>query len=241
MARTLIRSDEVDGALLAAVRQGLAEVAEPAHAEPMRAYMKSTLPYWGVTIPAVRKVCRRVFAAHPLATYSGWEATTRSLWREAGHREEWYAAIELAGFRAYREFQTLDALALYDEMIVTGAWWDVVDAVATHQIGDLLRRYPDAMRRTALAWRADDDIWRRRAAIICQCGLKAATDQALLFACIEPNLSSREFFIRKAIGWALREHAHFAPEAVRAFVAAHEAEISPLSRREALKHLGGER
>lgn len=229
---------KADVALISALRAGLAAAADPTQAEPMRAYMKSAMPYYGVKAPALRQVCRVVFAAHPLASFAAWEATVRALWREASYREERYAAIELTGSRRYRDYQTLDALPLYEEMIVSGAWWDYVDPLASHQIGALLRRDSEVMRPTMLAWSVDADLWRRRTAIICQLGFKAATDEALLFACIEPNLTDRDFFIRKGIGWALREYAKTAPEAVRAFVHAHAATISPLSRREALKHLG---
>jgi 3-methyladenine DNA glycosylase AlkD len=229
-----------NSALLAALRAGLATVADPTQAEPMRAYMKSEMPYLGVKATALRRVCRVLFAEHPLGGCGEWEATVRALWREASYREERYAAIELAGDRRYRACQTLDALELYDEMIVSGAWWDYVDTLAIHQIGDLLRRYPDVIAATMLAWSRDADRWRRRTAIICQNSFKAATDEALLFACIEPNVSDRVFFIRKGIGWALREYAKTAPDSVRAFVAAHNSTISPLSRREALKHLSGE-
>jgi 3-methyladenine DNA glycosylase AlkD len=227
-----------DTALLAALRAGLAEAANPSQAEPMRAYMKSAMPFLGVKSQEMRRVCRAVFAAHPLASFAQWEATIRALWREARYREERYAALELVGYRSYRDYQTLDALPLFDEMIVSGAWWDLVDTLAIHQIGTLLRRYPEPMRETALAWSRDANLWRRRAAILCQNSFKSATDEALLFACIQPNLSDADFFIRKGIGWALREYAKTNPVAVRRFVRAHETEISALSRREALKHLG---
>ena len=232
-------TSEPNAALLAALRAELAQAADPSQAEPMRAYMKSAMPFLGVKTPQLRQVCRAVFAARPLASFAQWEATIRALWRQARYREERYAAIELAGYRLYRDYQTLDALPLYEELIVEGAWWDLVDSLATHQIGGLLRRHPEPMRATALAWSCDANLWRRRAAILCQNSFKTATDEALLFACIEPNLADRDFFIRKGIGWALREYAKTDPDAVRRFVGAHETLMSPLSRREALKHLGG--
>jgi 3-methyladenine DNA glycosylase AlkD len=228
---------EPDVALLAALRAALAQVADPTQAAPMQAYMKSAMPFLGVKLPALRQVCRAVFAAHPLGSFAEWEATIRALWREARYREERYAAIELAGYRRYRDYQTLDALPLYEEMIVSGGWWDLVDTLATHQIGELLRRHPEPMRATVLAWSRDANLWLRRTAILCQNSFKAATDEALLFACIEPNLADRDFFIRKGIGWALRAYAATNPDAVRQFVRTHAAEMSPLSQREALKHL----
>ncbi len=238
MSADMGAAGEPDTALLAALSAGLAQAADPSQAQPMQAYMKSAMPFLGVKLPALRWVCRVVFAAHPLGSFARWEVTVRALWREARYREERYAAIELAGYRRYRDYQTLDALPLYEEMIGAGAWWDLVDSLATHQIGGLLRRYPEPMKATILAWSRDANLWRRRAAILSQNSFKAATDEALLLACIEPNLSERDFFIRKGIGWALREYAKTNSDAVRRFVRAHEGEMSPLSRREALKHLG---
>jgi 3-methyladenine DNA glycosylase AlkD len=223
--------------LVRAVRDGLAQQADPTKASAMQAYMKSSMPHWGVQRPELRRLCRAVFAAHPLASFEQWRDTILTLWKEATHREERYAAIALAGARHYRAYHTLDALPLHEELIVTGAWWDLVDGLASHQLGDLLRRYPKPMRQTMLTWSRDPDLWKRRSAILCQLGFKAATDETLLYACIDPNLADRDFFIRKAIGWALREYAKTNPDSVRRYVREHEATLSPLSRREATKHL----
>jgi 3-methyladenine DNA glycosylase AlkD len=224
-------------ALVAALRAELARAADPVRAEPMRAYMKSRMPYLGVPVPAVRRITRRVAAERPLASLDEWRAAILTLWREAAYREERYAAIELADDPHARAWHTLDALPIYEEMIVTGAWWDYVDTVAS-LIGALLSKNPEPMRAEMLAWSRDDVLWKRRAAIICQRSRGAATDEALLFACVTPNLADRDFFIRKGIGWALRQYARVAPEAVLRYVDEHAGSISPLSRREALKHLG---
>jgi 3-methyladenine DNA glycosylase AlkD len=223
--------------LIAAIRGELARVADPAKAPAMQAYMKSDMPYLGVSSPQMRQACRAVFAAHVLTSFDEWRDTTRDLWRGATYREERYAAIALTGDRRYRDFQRLDALPLYEEMIVTGAWWDYVDELAIHRVGLLLARYPEPMRAEMLAWSHDPHLWKRRTAILCQNAFKASTDETLLFACIAPNLSDRDFFIRKAIGWALREYAKTRPDAVRQYVREHESALSPLSRREATKHL----
>ncbi|MGH2505392.1 MAG: DNA alkylation repair protein, partial [Ktedonobacterales bacterium] len=191
-------------ALVASLRAELARAADLAKAEPMRAYMKSRMPYLGVPVPAVRRITRRVAAERPLASFDDWRAAILTLWRDAAHREERYAAVELAGDPHARAWQILAALPIYEEMIVTGAWWDYVDAVAS-LIGALLSSYPEPMRAEILAWSRDDVLWKRRAAIICQRTRGAETDEALLFACITPNLADRDFFIRKGIGWALRQ------------------------------------
>jgi 3-methyladenine DNA glycosylase AlkD len=233
-----VSDGKVGDALIAALRAALAEQADAGNAAAMRAYMKSAMPYLGVKMPLVQAIGKEVFATHPLGSFVEWRETVLRLWREAAYREERYAAINLTEARRYAAYQTLDALPMYEEMIVSGAWWDLVDGIAGHRIGDLLRRYPEPMRETVLAWSRSPDMWLRRTSIICQSRFKGDTDPDLLYSCIAPNLADKDFFIRKAIGWALREYGKSHPEAVREYVAAHEAELSPLSRREALKHLG---
>jgi 3-methyladenine DNA glycosylase AlkD len=203
----------------------------------MQAYMKSAMPYLGVPMPMLRRICRRVFDGRPLASFEAWRDTALRLWRSAAFREERYAAIELTGRRCYAPYQTVAALPMYEEMIVTGAWWDYVDAVAIHRIGPLLRREPAAIRPLMLEWSRAPDLWKRRSAILCQVGFKRDTDLNLLYACIAPNLDDREFFIRKAIGWALRSYAWIDPDEVVRYVREHEQHLSPLSRREALKNI----
>src|SRR6185503_16265533 len=151
--------------------------------------------------------------------------------------EERYAALELAGDRRYRAFQTFETVVLHEQLIVSGAWWDLVDGIATHQIGDLLRRFPEQLRPIVLAWSQVDDHWLCCTLIICQVGFKAATDEELLFACIEPSLGERDFFLRKGSGWALREYSKAAPQSVLRYVRANEPRLSLLSRHEAVRRL----
>jgi 3-methyladenine DNA glycosylase AlkD len=219
-------------------RRRLREAADPAKAPAMQAYMKSALPYYGVPSPVSRVVFRELLAAHPLDDRPTWLATVHALWDGATHREERYAALALVRDRRYAEYRDPDALTLYRHLLTTGAWWDVVDDVATHLVGPLLLEHPEAVRLTIATWATDDDRWLRRTAVICQVGAKERSDLGLLTLAIEANLDDRDFFLRKAIGWALRQHARIDPDWVRAFVAAHDDRISGLSRREALKHLG---
>lgn len=218
-----------------AVREALREAAEPGKAAAMRAYMKSPMPFLGVQAVPRRAALRQVFADHRIATAPEWRRTVLELWREAEYREERYAAVDLTGHRFYREFQTLYTVPMYEEMIVTGAWWDLVDELATHRMGGLLAAFPDSMRPLMLEWAHDADLWKRRTAILCQNRFRDRTDTALLYACIEPSLSDNDFFARKAIGWALREYAKVNPREVVRYVQAKG--ISGLSRREALKNV----
>jgi 3-methyladenine DNA glycosylase AlkD len=126
----------------------------------MQAYMKSELPFYGVQKPARTKLARRVFDAHPLESRDEWQRTIQALWRDARHREERYMALALLQDRRYANYRTMDALALCEELIVTGAWWDYVDEVAAGPLGQLL---PEATPACASPGRAGSFRWRRSA------------------------------------------------------------------------------
>ena len=226
--------------LVRAVHAALAAVADPTKAEPMRAYMKSVMPMLGVPRPERTAALRPLLAEHLLPDAGRWRAAVLALWRGATYREERYAALSVARHRPYRGFllgEPGESLRMLDEMVVTGAWWDLVDETATRLVGPLLLSAPELVTPAIRTWATDADRWRRRTAVICQIGAKDRTDTALLAAAIEASAADRDFFVRKGIGWALRQHARTDPQWVRDFVAGHE--LSPLSRREALKHLGG--
>ncbi len=232
-------SSTADPALLVGIRAALAAHADPVRADQQQRYMKSTLPYHGLPSPLVQLVCRELFAAHRIHDRPTWVATALALWDEATHREEWYAAIQLLRHRQYRQWaQSPDVLPALRHLIVTGAWWDVVDDIATHLVGDLLRAQHLVVAPVLRQWATDPDPWLRRTSIICQVGGKDDTDTDLLADTIVANLTQTGFFLRKAVGWALRDYARTDPDWVREFVAEHRGEMSGLSLREALKHLG---
>lgn len=212
-----------------AVRSGLREKADPARASGQQAYMKSAMPFLGVSVPDAREVGRSASAA---AQADILLAAARTLWEEATHREERYAAMALLGSRPLRG--DLRLLPIVEHMVRTGQWWDITDELA-HRLGDLLDAHPVDVARVVHGWSRDEDLWIRRIAILAQLGRKARVDPDLLTAAIEPNAADRDFFIRKAIGWALRDYARTDPHWVRRFVDTHD--LSPLSIREALKHL----
>ena len=223
--------------LVAAIKKALRERANPAKAPGMQAYMKSEMPYRGVQTPALRKACVEVFTEHPLPSFEAWRDTILSLWRGAGYREERYAALGLARAKPYAPFRTLSALPMFEEIVVTGAWWDYVDDVASHHLGDILRRQPAGMKRRMRAWSKSPDLWKRRSSILCQLGFRDDVDLDLLYECIERSASSDEFFLQKAIGWALRNHAWTDPDEVIRYVRKNRTSLSKLSKREALKNV----
>jgi 3-methyladenine DNA glycosylase AlkD len=223
--------------LSARIRAEMAAAADPARAPGMQAYMKSTMPYHDLKSAQVDDICKRVFAEHSLASCREWRAAILELWRGARFREERYASIRLISVKAHRECWTPALIPVLEEMIVTGGWWDYVDSLA-QVVGELLRTHPGNVQPVIRAWSKDTNLWKRRVSIICQISFKCDTDLELLYANIEANLADRDFFIRKAIGWALRAYAWTDPKEVARYVRAHEAELSGLSRREALKNIG---
>jgi 3-methyladenine DNA glycosylase AlkD len=224
--------------LLRRLRAALRQAADPLKAPVMQAYMKSAMPYHGVPSPLLRQICRKTFTAVALPSALEWQGLVLDLWRPAKFREERYAAMLLAGDKRAQPFQTPAAMKLYEELIVTGAWWDYVDDIASHRVGGILRNHPKSMRTKMLSWSRSTNLWKRRTAIICQLRFKQDTDLELLYACIEPSLGSSEFFLRKAIGWALRQHAWTDPGEVQRYVRRNRDRLSGLSIREALKNVG---
>jgi 3-methyladenine DNA glycosylase AlkD len=233
-----VAATPADAELVDAVRRALVAAADPGIAGQQRAYMKSALPYYGLPAPRLKAELGPLLKDWQPADEAQWAATVRTLWDQATHREEWYAAIAVARHRRARGWLDETSLDLWEHLVVTGAWWDVVDDVATHLVGDVLAGHRSAATPLVRAWAGDDDLWLRRTAVICQVGHRADTDLDLLRHAIEANVEDRSFWLRKAIGWALRQHARTDPEWVRAEVGRLGDRLSGLSRREALKHLG---
>lgn len=232
-----------DSALVVAVRAALAGAGDPVRAAGQQAYMKSSMPYRGLTSPELRTLLRPLLADPGLAPASreAWEADVRALWDDTAFREERYAALAVAGHRVARPWQDPDTLGLYRYLVETGAWWDLVDAVAADRVGPILLRHRKVVTPVMRSYAVDGHLWVRRTAVLAQLKHREETDLDLLSDVIDANLEGstygREFFIRKAIGWALRQHARVDPSWVRAFVESRGDRLSGLSRREALKHL----
>lgn len=228
--------DTCGDALVASVRHTLAAHADPVRAAGQRAYMKSELPYQGITMTTLRPLLRPLMADHRLATRDEWEGVIHALWDDATYREEWYAALAIARHRYYASWRLeTESLNLYEHLVRTGQWWDVCDEIAQHLLSPLLGAQRVVLEPVMRQWSRDADLWIRRVAVQSQLALKADTDPQLLADLIEPNLGDPTFWMRKAIGWSLREYSKVDPDWVRGFVAAHEGSMAGLSRREALR------
>lgn len=230
-------------ALVTAVRTALADAGDPERAVQQQRYMRSAMPFRGIGVPQVRRMARAVVddPAHRPDTAGTWERAVRRLWDEASYREERYAALAVARHRAAGSWRTPAVLPLYRHLVVTGAWWDLVDETAAHLVAPLLRAHRPEVTPTILAWAEDDDLWLRRTAILSQLGSGNGSDTVLLETVLTANLEGSrhgsEFFVRKAVGWALRDHARSDPDWVRGFLERHHDRLSGLSRREASKYL----
>jgi 3-methyladenine DNA glycosylase AlkD len=205
---------------------------DDAAALAMRAYMRDQFAFLGIASPARVALCRDVMEGLPRPTAADLDAIARSCW-DRPQREYQYFALWL--LRRHAKVLEPDFLDTARTLLTTRSWWDTVDELAQNVVGPLVQRG----NRVELmdTWIADEDIWLARTAILHQNRFKGDTDTARLFGYCEARAADTEFFIRKAIGWALREHSKTDAAAVRAFVAAHDRELSGLSKREALKWL----
>lgn len=198
--------------------------------------MKSAMPFRGVPSPSRRQIVRAAITESTPPTREDWLAAVTDLWRNASYREERYAALDLLATPRFRKWRDPSLLPLCEELVVAGAWWDLVDAVAIIVRG-LFINHPDEMTPLMRAWSRDANLWKRRVSIICQLGSKERLDRMLLEEAIEGSIEDGDFFARKAIGWALRDASRCHPAWVRGFVERQGTRLSGLSRREGLKHL----
>ena len=218
------------------VSDSLAAAANPEKAVGMQAYMKTNMPFYGVRKAGRTPIMRTLFKEYVPTDREDYEELVLALWN-LPHREEKYLALGVAG--RHKRFIIPASMPLYQRLILEGAWWDLVDEVATHIVRHLVIEHPDRTWTRVDGWIDHDDMWLRRSAIICQVGAKGATDSDRLFAFCAARAFEEEFFIRKAIGWSLREYSKTNPQAVADFALAHRGALSGLSFREATKHIPG--
>ena len=221
--------------LHAELKAALEAAAEPGRAAPMQAYMRGQFVFLGVGAPQRRLAARGLLAGLKGVGAVALLEHAQQLW-QAPQREYQHVALDMLALHR-RQLDAAHIPALL-ALARQRAWWDSVDGMAGI-IGDVLqaelRRGGDGHAHMDEALR-HEDFWLRRIAVLHQLGWRGDTDAAWLFDAALALAHEDEFFIRKAIGWALRDHARHAPEAVAAFADTHRQRLSPLTRREALKH-----
>lgn len=206
---------------------------DPARASGAAAYMRNRFSFYGIPSPALRVITREATTGLPAATEDGLRTFALACWERAEREWQYVACAEL---RRHVDRLSPRAIEWIHALVTTKSWWDTVDTLASHTVGGLVRAYPELVR-VMDRWIGSDDIWLARTALLHQLGSRAGTDAERLFRYCRHRAGDREFFIRKAIGWALREHSKTDADAVRTFVADHADALSGLSRTEALKWL----
>jgi 3-methyladenine DNA glycosylase AlkD len=220
--------------LAAFVAEEMAQRGDPGKARQMAAYLKTDMPFYGVQKKGRVEVLRAAKKRFLISSNDDYRAAIEALWAQP-HREEKYLAVGIA--RHYTSFISSENLDLYRKLIVDGAWWDLVDDVAINLVGIAYLAERDTMEPIIEAWVDDEFMWLRRTSLIAPIKHKKDTDHVMLFDHCLRRAHESEFFIRKAIGWTLREYAKTEPDRVREFVLQHRDRWSGLSFREATKHL----
>ncbi|TXS46123.1 DNA alkylation repair protein [Streptomyces sp. uw30] len=208
--------------------------ADPERAVSMRAYMKDVAPFLGLTTPVRRALTRTVLQGTPRPDEADCTAIALRCW-QLPEREYRYFAVDY--LRRHVGRCSSGFLPVARHLVATVSWWDTVDALAAHVVGALVAADPE-LKADMDVWSADDDLWVARTALLHQLRYKERTDTERLFAYCLRQSGHTDFFIRKAIGWCLREYAKTDPEAVRDFLAREQGRFAPLSVREALKNIG---
>jgi 3-methyladenine DNA glycosylase AlkD len=206
--------------------------ANPERAIKMRAYMKDQFDYLGLPSPLRKDLAKQFYSEYGYPTAEQLESVVIACWRFP-QREYKYFALEL--MVRMRKKVGHDAIHLYEELITDGSWWDTIDGIAPSLVGYHFLQYPEERITYINKWIESDNIWLQRSCILFQLKYKLDTDTRLLSSIILKLKDSKEFFIRKAIGWILREYSKTDPGFVVRFIQTNE--LSGLSHREAIKWL----
>lgn len=210
----------------------LTPMADPETASAMQAYMRNQFEFLGIQSVPRRAAMKALLSSAQRPSINELSTVINQLW-QLPEREYQMVALDL--LIAYKNRLPATILNDLQRWLTTQSWWDTVDLLATHIAGELFTRYPAESAPFLVHWRGSDNIWLRRTTLLFQLKYKARTDDALLFSLITDNQSDTEFFIQKAIGWALREYSKTNPDAVTHFI--EQQNIQGLAKREALKWL----
>ena len=219
--------------VVAELEAAFAAAGDPVRAVAMRSYMRDQFSCFGLPTPERRAITKRVLDPLGAPSPEDLEAIGPLAWAVDG-RELQYAAVDVLVRHVSRARPEL--LDVVGGLVTTKSWWDTVDALGANVVGPLVRHHPDLVA-TLDGWIAGGELWLARAAILHQLGYKSDTDVDRLFRYSLAWASCPDFFARKAIGWALRQYARTDPETVRAFLVEQDDVLSPLTVREASKHL----
>ena len=219
--------------LVVYIRTELIKTGDSDKAAAMQAYMKTDQKFYGVQANPRRAIFRQAKKRYPISTWSEYEQLIFELWN-GEYREDMYQALEIA--ETYKIFRVEKSWDLYENLIRTATNWDTLDWIAAKLIGELVlenRQFESVLKQ----WIVDENFWVRRAALLAHLKHKRHTNTKLLAYTIKKLAHEKEFFIRKAIGWVLRNYAYTDPLWVKRFVVRNRSTLSNLSIREAMKNI----
>lgn len=204
--------------------------SDSANAVYMKMYMKDKFEFLGIKSPERRELLKSIISQHGLPDREDLSATVKGLWK-LPEREYQYVAMEI--FRKFQKKMDQNDVKVIEYLIKEKSWWDTVDFIASNLAGPYFVLYRDMLQKQYTAWMASENMWLQRTCLLFQLKYKGATNEKLLFDTIHQLKISNEFFIRKAIGWSLREYSKTNPSAVKSFV--RSTTLSQLSTKEALR------
>ena len=215
------------------IKNELKQHGDATKAPQMQAYMKTDQPFYGVQSKLRKQIFRNAIKKYPVISREAWEMLILELWNGI-HREEMYLALEVA--ERYKNYHDESAWNLFENLLRSATNWDTVDWLSSNLIGRLVEKYRH-FEKHLWEWSNDKNFWVRRASLLAHLKHKEKTNTKLLSDTILKLAHEKEFFIKKAIGWALRQYSYTDPNWVIQFVKNHEGILSGLSKREALKAL----
>ena len=220
------------GILFSAIEIDLDQYQNPEKAKQMRAYMKDHFPYFGIQSPIRRQVVNDNWKNHKLGKLEHLYDFVSKCW-DQNEREWQYVGMDVAG--KCKKLYNETTITFAEKLITSKSWWDTVDWIASHMVGHCFKKYPDLRDKKIELWMASDDIWLQRTCLIFQLKYKEDTDFNLMRALILDLKSSKEFFIQKGAGWALRQYSKFRPDLVKEFIESNP-DLPSLTKREGLKY-----
>jgi 3-methyladenine DNA glycosylase AlkD len=202
----------------------------PSNALPMKKYMKDRFEFFGIKSPLRKEISKPFLRKEALPEKDALEEVVKLLWSVPQRELQYFTIALLEKFTKRFEKNNIDLL---EYLVVTKSWWDSVDGIAINIVGPFFRSFPELIESKTFEWINSENFWLQRTAILFQLKYKNETDTKLLFKYIKQLADEKEFFIRKAIGWALREYSKSNPELVLKFVNSNK--LSKLSEYEALR------
>ena len=206
------------------------QVANNAYAVDMVRYMKNQFPFLGLNAPSRNIIFKKHIAKYGLPDRNDLRSDVEYLWKLPEREFQYFAQSFLVEFK--KHYQEKD-IQWFEKLVTTKSWWDTADGIAVWVMGNYFIKYPGNTTSVTCKWMDSGNIWLQRTSLLFQLRYKEKTNESLLYDYICELSGSKEFFIQKAIGWALREYSKTYPERVKNFVNSHI--LAPLSKREALK------